>query len=94
MDDERVYIPLQPETLVALDRESGDVVWTRDIESAWPPVVRDGVVYLAASDESHALDPATGAQRWRAPFDHAMIAPLTWVAGWLVVVTEPAEVIA
>ena len=44
MDDERIYVPLQSEELTALDRATGDVVWVRAIESAWPPVVHDGVV--------------------------------------------------
>ena len=94
MDAQRVYIPLDPETLVALDRETGSTVWTRSIESAWPPVVRDGVVYIAASDEIHALDPVTGEQKWRAPFERPMTAPLTWAHGWLVTVIEPSEVVA
>ena len=34
---------------------------------------------LAASDEIHALDSATGAQKWRAAFDGTMTAPLTGV---------------
>ncbi len=94
MDDARVYVPLQSQALVALDRESGAVAWKRDIESAWPPVLRDGVLYLAASDEVHALDPATGEQRWRTSLDRPVTAPLTWAAGWLVAVVEPGEIVA
>ena len=77
MDAEHVYIPIQPEKLVALSRMTGAKVWTRDIESMWPPVVFGNVLYLAASDEIHALDTATGAQRWRVPFETALVAPLT-----------------
>jgi outer membrane protein assembly factor BamB len=81
MDDERVYIPLQPEAIQALRRDTGAKVWQRDIETAWPPLLSNGVLYVAASDEIHALDPATGDQKWRVPFEHPMIAPLSAVAG-------------
>src|SRR4029078_7612420 len=37
MDAERVYIPIQPEKLVALSRTTGAKVWTRDIDATWPP---------------------------------------------------------
>jgi outer membrane protein assembly factor BamB len=81
MDDERVYIPMQPEVIQALRRDTGAKVWTRDIETAWPPLLVNGVLYVAASDEIHALDPATGDQKWRVPFEHPMIAPLSAVPG-------------
>jgi len=77
MDAERIYIPIQPEKLVALSRTTGAQVWTRDIESTWPPVVVADVLYVIASDEIHALDAASGAQRWRVPFDAKVAAPLT-----------------
>jgi outer membrane protein assembly factor BamB len=81
MDAERVYIPIQPEKLVALSRTTGAKLWTRDIESMWPPVVVADVLYVIASDEIHALDAATGAQRWRVPFDARVAAPLTAAVG-------------
>jgi len=34
-------------------------------------------VFVAASDEIHALDAATGEQRWRVSYEVRMIAPLT-----------------
>ena len=94
MDDERVYIPLQSEELTALNRETGEVVWVRAIESAWPPVVHDGVVYLAASDELHALAASTGDTIWRAPLERALAARLVFDTGWLLAVIEPGDVVA
>ena len=76
MDAERVYIPTQPEKLVALSRTTGATLWTRDIESMWPPVVRGDVLFVVASDEIHALEAATGAEKWRISFDAAIAAPL------------------
>jgi outer membrane protein assembly factor BamB len=102
MDAERVYVPLQSERIVALRRSDGSRVWTRDIESKWPPVVIGDAVFIVASDEMHALDTATGAERWRVPFDHQLTAPLAVVAsldpsrvqGALVAVAENGLVIA
>jgi outer membrane protein assembly factor BamB len=77
MDAERIYIPIQPEKLVALSRATGAKLWTRDIESMWPPVVVADVLYVIASDEIHALEAATGAEKWRVGFDAVVSAPLT-----------------
>jgi outer membrane protein assembly factor BamB len=93
MDDLRVYVPRQDEQFTALDRQTGKVVWTREIESAWPPVVGDGRVYLAASDELHALDPATGDTIWRVPLERPLLAPMTFDSGWLLAVLEQGDVI-
>jgi len=81
MDAERVYIPIQPEKLVALSRTTGAKLWTRDIESMWPPVVVADVLYVIASDEIHALEAATGAEKWRVGFDAVVAAPLTAAIG-------------
>ena len=81
MDAERVYIPIQPEKLVALSRTTGAKLWTRDIESMRPPVVVADVLYVIASDEIHALDAATGAEKWRVGFDAVVSAPLTAAIG-------------
>jgi len=77
MDDERVYVPISPEQIVALSRSNGAKLWTRDIESMWPPVVIGDALFVAASDEIHALASETGEPKWRVSFDHRMIAPLT-----------------
>ena len=76
MDAERVYIPLQTEQIVALDRANGSTVWKRDIESKWAPFVLDDLIVIVASDELHALDAETGSERWRVPFEHQLTAPL------------------
>jgi outer membrane protein assembly factor BamB len=92
MDDARVYIPLAGEHFFAIDRETGKTAWTVDIESNWPPLVRGGVVYLAASDELHALDAATGNRLWRVPLGRGAIAPMATTEQALVVLVAPDEV--
>ena len=81
MDAERIYVPIQSERLVALSRTTGAKLWTRDIESMWPPVVVADVLYVIASDEIHALEAATGAEKWRVGFDAVVAAPLTAASG-------------
>jgi outer membrane protein assembly factor BamB len=97
MDEARAYIPLEGERLIAIDRETGATVWTVDIESAWPPLVHDGTVFLAASDELHALDAATGNRRWRVPLgrgepDRGAMAPMALVENMVIVLLAPDEV--
>ncbi|PYR82466.1 MAG: hypothetical protein DMF87_01490 [Acidobacteria bacterium] len=88
MDAERVYIPLQPEQIVALSRATGMRIWKRDIESKWPPLVVGDALFIVASDEIHAVDAATGAERWRIPFDHQLTAPLVSSGSSLIAVAD------
>jgi outer membrane protein assembly factor BamB len=97
MDEARAYIPLEGERLVALERETGATVWTVNIESAWPPIVHDGTVFLAASDELHALDAMTGTHKWRVPLGpgapgRGVIAPMALVENRLFVLVAPDAV--
>jgi len=94
MDGERVYVPLQLNVVQALDRETGTPVWRSDVATIWAPVLRDGLLYVAASDAVHALDARTGALRWRAPIDRRMIVPLTATSDLLIGVMEPDAVVA
>jgi outer membrane protein assembly factor BamB len=69
-------------TLRALDPVDGTVEWTRSVggsgasHSAQPwdgvrrPVVADGSLLLTTENAVHALDPATGDQRWRTRFEN------------------------
>lgn len=77
MDDQRVYVPLAPARVVALSRETGDKVWVReDVESRWPPVVIGDTLYLVSVNTIVALDSLTGKDKWSAPFEHELSAPL------------------
>ena len=93
MDAERVYVVLQTETVVAVNREDGTVAWTSAIESAWPPVVAGGVVFIAASDELHGLDANTGERLWRVPLELPLLAPMAFHAGSLLAVLERGDLI-
>ena len=92
MDEARAYIPLEGEHIVAIDRQTGATAWMLDIESAWPPLIHDATVFLAASDELHALDAATGNHRWRVPLGRGAMAPMAMIEGTLIVLVAPDEV--
>ena len=94
MDAERIYVPLQTDEVTALDRDTGDVVWVREIASDWPPVTHDDVVYVAASAELYALDGSTGDTIWRVPLERPLAAPLVFDTGWLLAVDDGSEVAA
>ena len=92
LDGDRLYVPLQNEEIVALDRESGKTLWTQGIESAWPVAAGTGVVFVAASDEVHALDAATGDRRWRVSVERGITAPMAAQGGLLLAMVRPDEV--
>ena len=94
IDDRRVYIPLDEEHVVAIDRETGAMVWSVDIESEWPPLVHDGVLYIAASDELHALDAATGNRLWRVLLPRGAMAPMAMTPAGVIVLSPPDSVLA
>jgi outer membrane protein assembly factor BamB len=92
MDDRRVYVAMQGEHFIALNRETGETEWNVDVESEWSPLVRDDVVYLAASDEVHALAAATVVRPWRAPLGRGPMSPLAWSEDVVIALVAPGEV--
>jgi outer membrane protein assembly factor BamB len=80
--DGRVYVGTLGGRLVALDAETGDVLWSRPTDalkgdSVWTsPAVADGVVYFAANRPTaviYALDAATGDTVWTASPNFSII---------------------
>ncbi|PCR92006.1 outer membrane protein assembly factor BamB family protein [Natrinema ejinorense] len=56
------------DSLVKLDRKSGEVIWTRSIEKTrFPPVIADDSTVVASTRrETVGLDPSEGRIRWQA----------------------------
>ena len=63
-DGDRLVVPLGSGSLVSVSWETGDTVWSVPLRASTPPVAGDGLVYVGAGDTLHALDAATGAERW------------------------------
>jgi eukaryotic-like serine/threonine-protein kinase len=69
LDGDRAYVPLTDGQLVALQRQTGEVVWSKPLAGSTAPIVADGVVYVAALDALHAIDATDGTTRWAVPLD-------------------------
>ena len=54
-------------TVVAVDRSSGDTLWSTRLKGASSfvsVVVEDGAIFAATSGRLYCLDPGTGSVRW------------------------------
>jgi outer membrane protein assembly factor BamB len=94
MDDDRIYLPLRENQLVALDRETGRHAWSRPLEVAVAPAAGDGQVFVQNGRMITALDGATGADRWSASLEAAPTAPLAWDTGVVIALLESGDVLA
>ena len=94
LDDERVYVPLREDWLMALDRETGTLAWTRELDANSAPLAQDGMVFVASRGAIRALDAATGEDRWSTSIDAAVSAPLVYDSGWLIAVAKGGTLIA
>jgi PQQ-like domain len=94
LDDRRVYIPLRSNLLVALDRETGVLAWSRAIETASPLLAADNSLYVVAGERIHALNVLDGADRWSVPVDETITAPLASDSGSLFAIAAPGEALA
>jgi outer membrane protein assembly factor BamB len=59
-DQLRVYVPLSNGTVVALSRETGDLVWSSPISTRWPLARTGSSVLLATGTTLQQLDAETG----------------------------------
>jgi len=94
MDQDRVYIPLRQDLLIALGRETGLLEWTRAIDTAAPIVVGRSTLFTVSRGRILALDASTGEDVWSVEVEGAITAPLVWDSGWLIAIAEPGDVLA
>ena len=80
--------------IVALDRETGEPRWARPLESAWSPAVAGPLLLVVTSDAVHALEAATGNERWRAALPGPPSAAPRVSAGQVLVAVEPDALLA
>lgn len=75
LDESRAYIPLQSGDVVAIDRETGERVWSITLPTSWAPVVGgDGVLYAIGNGETQAVRTDSGDLIWRSRLDAELIA--------------------
>ena len=81
-DGHTAYVPVRGGALVAVDLDRGMVRWRRDIATGIAPSSGDGLVFIATEGGVQALEPSTGAARWRTTLPGALLT-ITWDTGWL-----------
>ena len=93
-DEHRVYVPLRSNLLVALNRQTGVLEWSRPIETALPPLAADGALFFVQGGRIHAANAGDGADRWSVAVEGEITAPLAWDNGWLFAIAAPGEAVA
>ncbi len=90
INDTQMILPVGD--LIAIDLGSGAEQWRYQLKGSVAhlkntyaqPIVADGVVYAAGRDSIHAIDAATGAEKWTAKVGKAQIPQLVLVGDKLV----------
>jgi outer membrane protein assembly factor BamB len=93
MDDAHVYVALREYTLAALHRETGIIAWTWAGDTVLSMAVAGGELFLVTTSSLHALDAATGYERWTMPIDAGVTAPIVSGRGWIVLVVESGDLL-
>lgn len=92
-DNERAFVGLREDALVALDLATGRPVWSVEQRLDHPPVAGDGVVVTVDGNRLGGRRASDGFVLWNAEFDSTIVAPPLWNTGWLVVSTQAGELI-
>ena len=93
MDDDRVYVALRENTLVAIHRESGVFIWIWAGDTVLSMAAGGGDLYVVTAGGLRALDAATGYERWTTPIGARVTAPIIWEHGLVILVVEPGELL-
>jgi outer membrane protein assembly factor BamB len=93
-DDERLYVPLKTDRLVALSLETGEQEWESkdEVATAQAPVVSGRSVFVATAAALLELDTATGTTRRRISLSTPSVGPMT-SAGDLVLVPQNPDLL-
>src|SRR4051812_6845280 len=94
IDRDRVYIPLQEGGTIALDRETGETVWTNPVGGVRPLVLAPSAVIAVNTGEVVAFDRSTGATKWRVALPSNSLAPAVTAGELLLVALENGAVVA
>jgi hypothetical protein len=94
MDSVRVYVPLQDARLIAIERDTGLLTWTRRLHSLFTPLVTGDHILVLQGAALRVLDAATGEDRGGAVFDAPLIAPLRLAGPLLLATLAPGDIVA
>ena len=92
-DDNRIYVALKTNQLVALMIKDGSVAWSVECPMSAPPAAGGGLVYAGSDGLIEARAERDGSAQWRRPVPGRVVS-LHWEAGWLIAQTEPGPLLA
>jgi outer membrane protein assembly factor BamB len=94
LDGRMAYVALKTGRVVAVDLESGEIRWSVELTTAWPPAAGAGTVVVAGDELLTAMHAADGRPRWALPVPGGFSAPPLLDTDWVVVGTTTGEVLA
>lgn len=93
MDGERVYVPQADGQFVALDRQTGERVWSRALDVTQAPAAAGATVFAGGRTMLVALAAASGEPRWELALPRPLAASPVFDTGWLIVCLEGGDVL-
>ena len=93
-DDTTVFFPIEGDRVVAYESVSGAQKWLVPVGSQMEPAVGDGLLFLVGGEKVSALKASDGSIAWQLPFAETLAVRPVWDNGWLVLATEPGEILA
>lgn len=93
-EDGRIFVPLSPAGLVAVQADTGATLWKAEVTTTQAPAAADGRVYVVSADALQALDATTGGVAWRVSLDAAVSAPIAARGGWVIASLANSELLA
>src|SRR6185436_14877324 len=93
-DETTVFLPIEGDRVVAYEIVSGAQKWLAPLRSQMEPAVGDGLLFLIDAEKLSALKATDGSIAWQLPFTEKLAVRPVWDNGWLVLATEPGEILA
>ena len=93
-DAAAAYAPFVSGEVVALDLDSGAVLWRAPVATTRSPTSGGGLVFVVAPTGLQALSAKTGAVVWERALPGAIAGPVYWDTGWLIVSFEGGDLAA
>jgi outer membrane protein assembly factor BamB len=90
---ENFFIGTDTGPLLAYSLVDVGQIWTADLQPVLPLTAGEQLVFVATDDTLHALDQATGQERWKIASGPLAVAP-TWRQGWLFTLGHEGDVTA
>ena len=92
-DEDRAYVSLRTDQLVALVLADGTTAWSIECPMSTAPAAGDDLVFAGSDGLIEARAKADGRAQWRRPVE-GRVTSLYWDTGWLLASTESGPLLA